>query len=220
VVTPNAPGPAVFARPWFWVLFVGVLFSVPLIKGLGAELPDPLPGMDRAPSEFELSDESGQLVHLSDLAGYLVIATELPLASGSAREYTMKSIRALRRRLRGLGSAVVFVVLCHGGGPDDLSALLDEWTARKPVNVFLLDTDREAMLDLRSEGGSASADWFLLDRHGRLRGAYGVPMLDQPNDERAQAQRLVAVEAETDRLVMDAGQLANWAGSDTPPNEK
>ena len=213
------PGPAFLAKPWFWALFVGVLFCVPLIKGLGAELPEALPGLDRLPSEFELADENGELVSLADLQGYLVVATEMPLASGSGREHTMRTLRSLRRRLRGLGSAVVFVSLCHGGEARDLTALLDKWTARKPVNVFLLDPERQTTADLRHEAGSESADWFLLDRHGRLRGAYGVAPVNQPQnmDAQAEAQRLVAVDAEMDRLVWQAGQLANWAGSDTAP---
>lgn len=214
---PAPRGPGIFARPWFWALFVGTLFSMPLIKGLGAEYPDPLPGMDRTPSQFTLQDEDGKTVSLADLAGYLVVATELPLASGTARDFTMNTMRAVRKRLRGLGSSVVFVVLCHGAGASELSALLDEWTARKPVNVFLLDTDREAMADLRHEGGSQSADWFLLDRHGRIRGVYGVPDADDTGDEQARKRHAKAVDAEMDRMIMDAGQLANWAGSDTAP---
>jgi hypothetical protein len=214
---PAPRGPSFFARPWFWLLFVGTLFSIPLIKGLGAEFPEPLPGLDRAPSQFALLSEDGTTVQLSDLAGYLVVATELPLANGVARQDAMTRMRALRKRLRGLGSSVVFVMLCHGAGAPELTALLDEWSARKPVNVFLLDSDRDAMADLRHEGGSESAEWFLLDRHGRIRGVYGVPAAADPSDERAHTQRLVALEAEMDRLIIDAGQLANWADSDTPP---
>jgi hypothetical protein len=107
-------------------------------------------------------------------------------------------------------------MLSHGGSADELSAVLDEWNVRKPVNAFLLDNDREAMSQLRHEGASASADWFLLDRHGRLRGAYGVGMMNAPESDQDQSQQLVAVEKEMDRLVLDAGQLANWSASDPP----
>jgi len=216
---PDPRGPAFISRPWFWVLFIGSLFTIPLIKGVGADFPAPLPGIDRAPYKFELQDEAGTTVRMSDLAGYLVVATELPLASGSAHQYAMLTMRAIRKRLRGLGSSVVFIMLSHGGGADELSAVLDEWNVRKPVNVFLLDNDREAMSDLRHEGASASADWFLLDRHGRLRGAYGVGMINAPGNDQSQSQQLIAVEKEMDRLVLDAGQLANWSASDPPPEQ-
>jgi peroxiredoxin len=169
--------------------------------------------------EFELPDEHGKLVSLANLAGYLVIVTELPLANGQVRETTMRGVRALRKRLRGLGSTVVFVSLCHGGQAADLTALLDTWTARKPVNVFLLDDERAVMDELRAYGRSPSADWFLIDRHARIRGAYGVEEAEASLVGDALARNTAANRAEVDRLVYQAGQLANWMGSDEANDE-
>lgn len=214
---PPPRGPALVAKPWFWALFVGVLFVLPLIKGLGAEFPDPLPGADGPAMEFALPDEHGELVSLADLQGYLVIVTELPLANGQVRETTMRGLRALRKRLRGLGSTVVFVSLCHGGEASELTQLLDTWTARKPVNVFLLDEDHAVMDELRAYGKSPSADWFLIDRHSRIRGVYGVEEAEASLAGEALERNTTANEAEVDRLVVQAGQLANWMGSDEAP---
>lgn len=195
--SPTAPRPLPWlAKPWFWLLFVGTLFSVPFVKNMNATLPEPLPGMNGAALNFTLPGEDGVEVSLSDLAGHLLVITELPLASGTQTEATFAGIRRLRKRLRGLGSTVAFVVLCHGGSPSMLTQLLDEKVARKPVNVFLLDEDGARRSWLRREAGSQSADFFLLDRHARLRGLYEN------------------TEADIDRMVMHAGQLANWLDSD------
>lgn len=218
----QAPAPparplTLLTRPWFWLLFVGLLFSVPLIKGLGAGYPQPLPGVERARTDFELPDEQGQPVRLADLAGHLVVLTELPLANAVQSGQSMAALQALRKRLRGLGSAVVFVSLAHGADAAALSALLDEWTARKPVNVFLLDDGRAVLERLREEAGSASADFLLYDTHGRLRGVYGLAASDRPMSAQGEAARQALDEAnqtEIDRLVQEAGQLANWAASD------
>lgn len=186
-------------KPWFWLILVGTLFSLPFFKNANAGLPDPLPGIDSAPLEFSLPGEDGRQVALSDLREHLLVITELPLASGTQTEATFAGIRRLRKRLRGLGSMVVYVVLCHGGSPDMLTQLLDAKVARKPVNIFLLDEDGARCSWLRREAGSQSADFFLLDRHARLRGLYEN------------------TEADIDRLVLHAGQLANWAASDPAP---
>ena len=78
---PDSARPlSILARPWFWVIAVGGLWLIPLIKALGAELPDPLPGMDTAPIELVGLTAEGDEVQLSDLAGYLVLARSLSLA--------------------------------------------------------------------------------------------------------------------------------------------
>ena len=186
-------------RPWVWLLLVGTLFSLPLIKSGTNELPPVPPGIDGESLEFHLPDETGTEIALADLAGHLLVITDLPLANGTATEATFEGIIALRKRLRGLGSAVVYVVLCHGGSAAELSALLDEKRARKPVNLFLLDEGRGTAAWLRRTAGSESAAFFLLDTHRRLRGVY-------PGTQRG-----------VDELVHLAGMLANWPEADPAP---
>lgn len=218
-VDPDSPGPAAALLPaaptrpplgligrlvgngWFWALFVGTLVSFPLLKSLDKELPPMPPGEGRQPIDFTLPDETGRMVSLSDLGGHLKVITELPLAESRATQESFDGIRALRKRLRGLASTVVYVVLCHGGDRDTLSALLDERTARKPVNIFLMDEGRATAAWLRREAGSELAAFFLADRHGRIRRAY-------PGTQDG-----------IDRLIYDAGLLANVPEADRPPED-
>jgi hypothetical protein len=192
---------ALLTRPWFWVIFVASLWVVPLIKGLGAEFPDPIPGYDTEALAFELATDEGRRVSLADLRGNLVLVAELPLANAVEAEAAIESLRVRRKRLRGLGSLAVNVMLAHGAGADPLAAAIDENRARKPTNVFLLDEGRATFERLCIEAGHADARILLFDRHGRLRGAYG------------------AGEEELDRCVAATGQLANWSGSDPPIGE-
>ena len=192
---------ALIERPWVWALLVGLMFGVPLIKSLGKDLPPLPPGSDGPSMDFVLPDEHGEPTSLAELAGALRIVTELPLANAVETERAFDGIRALRKRLRGMGMTVFFVVLCHGGNAETLSALLDAKTARKPVNFFLLDAGHEEMDILRQRAGSLGARFFLLDRHGRVRGAYGDSQQD------------------IDDLVHLTGLLGNWPGADPAPDD-
>ncbi len=185
-------------RPIFWVLLIGVLWSLPLIKSLTSEMPDMLPGFDDAPLEFALVDDTGREIAAEDLRGHLLIITEMTLANADAMNATFDDLRGLRKRVRGLGHAALFVVFCHSGKPSDLTTLLDDRKARKPANVFMLDPDRAAFEDVRRQARSRSATFFITDTHGRVRGVYG------------------AEEEDRDRMVGALGLLANWRASDPP----
>lgn len=208
VPAPHVDRPlAVVTRWWFWLGLLLVLWMFPLIKSLGAEFPEPLRGMRGEPIDFELPDEQGELVALHEMRGDLVLIAELPLANRTEAELTLERMRRLRKRMRGLGSGVIYLSLAHGGPVSDLTDLLDAGTERaKPVNAFLMDEDRAIMSWLRREAGSERADVFLLDRHGRVRGIYGR----RPDE-------VLMSDAEVDRLVQETGQLANWVGQDPEP---
>ena len=187
------------ARWWFWALLIGVAFSIPLIKALTSKLPPKLPGLERAPTDAELPDESGAPVTLASLRGRLVVLMPLSLANETEREVAMRDILGLRKRLRGLDQALYVLVLCRGGDAADLSPLLDLHKARKPSNLFVIDEDGAVFDRLCKEAGAPSAAALLLDRHGRVRGAYGE------------------TEAERARLIAETGQIANWVGEDPDP---
>jgi len=189
----------ILSRPWFWALGIAVLFSFPLVKSLTATLPPPLPGQDGPQLSCELPDETGAMVSLESLRGHLVLVSSLPLANATASGETLSGLFRLRKHLRGLDKAVAFVLLCRGDDATALSLLLDERKARKPLNLFLLDAGGDEFTRLCTAAGSPGAEWLLLDRHGRVRGA------------------CTADEASLQALVRDTGLLANWAGQDTAP---
>jgi hypothetical protein len=171
-------------------------FTIPLLKSVGREFPPPLPGRERAALVLSLDDDAGALRQLEELRGRLVLVTALSLANTSELERTFDSQRVVQKRLRSLAPVLGWVVLCSGGGAADVAALLDAKIARRPHHLFLIDEGGSGMARLCAEAGSPSARWLLLDRHGRARGAYGD------------------AEDELDRLVMHAGQLANWPAQD------
>lgn len=193
--TPARPLP-ILTRPWFWILFIGALWLVPLVKSFGAELPEPLPGHDGEPLVLELRELDGRAVSIQDLAGYLLIVSELPMGDARSAEQAIQDWRELKGRLRGLGSAVVHVQIAPESSAEALSELIRVKRARKPNNVFLLDPSGAALRTLVEARGLPSGDLFLVDTHGRWRGSY------------PQAP------AGIDQLVHDAGHLANWPGSD------
>ena len=186
--------------PWAWLLIVAIGFAIPLIKALRAEFPPPLPGMDRPGQDSTLPDDAGASRSLAELRGHIVVVTALTLANSVERDAAFDGLRRLRKRLRGLGTEVAFFTICSGGDAAALGALLDEKKARRPTELYLLDAGGEEFARLARAGGSASAAFLLFDRHGRVRGAYGDS------------------QGELDRLVEQAGQLANWEAQDPAPS--
>ena len=187
---------ALLQRWWFWVVVIGALWSFPLWKSLTARLPPRLPGEDGPSLSASLSDERGGPFELAALRGRVLIVTPLPLAEARARDVTWEELVRLRKRLRGLDQALQYAVLAQGGEAADLLAWLEQHRAPRPELHFGLDADAAVWRRLTGQADAPSAEFLLLDRHGRLRGAYG----GEP--------------ADIERLVEQAGQLANWPGED------
>jgi hypothetical protein len=129
----------------------------------------------------------------------VLVVTALPLAEAIARDVTWERLVRLRKRLRGLDQVLEYVVLAQGGDATDLRGWLEEHRAPRPELHFALDAAGAEAGRLATLAGAPSAEFFLLDRHGRLRGAYA-----------GTAEGI-------DRLVAHAGQLANWTGQDGAP---
>jgi hypothetical protein len=191
----GAPLP-LLQRWWFWVALVGALWTFPLWKSLTAELPPRLPGEDGPSLDLSLPDERGGTLSLSDLRGRLLLVSALPLAEARARDEAWLRLTRLRKRLRSLDPELDLVVLAQGGDASDLVPWLLSLHGPRPGLHFGLDTDGAQMRRLCGQAGAPSAEFVLLDRHGRVRGAYG----GEP--------------PELDRLAEQAGQLANWRGQD------
>lgn len=188
-------------HPLFWVLLIGGLWALPLFRSLNATLPEPLSGYDSTPLSLQAIPTEGGELDLSKLSGHLLILSDLPLANAVTTETSFGELRELHMKLRAMAPLLRYLVYCHGGSKEDLRALLDRKTARKPSHDFLLDHDRAHWEEVRQQAMSPSAHYLLLDRHGRLRGIYGGEA------------------SEVDRLTLEVGQLGNWIGQDPPLGE-
>jgi len=195
------PPLAILTRPWFWVLFVGAFWSIPLFKSIGAEWPEPLAGFERSPEVRQYVLADGRGVSLAELRNQLVIASVLDLSTPESSRRTFEAFRENRSRVRGLSSLVIQLVLVQGADLEGLELFLEEKTARRPNNLYVLDAEGDELLALRRMADSPTATTFLFDRHARLRGFYG------------------GSEAELDRFARETGILANWIGSDPEPGE-
>lgn len=200
---PSQAGRAtsIFARWWFWLIFLVPFWVIPLAKSLQAEYPDPPPGHERSPEAFQLTDVDGRVVSLSDLEGYLVVVVPLSMASEQSTQEDFVRFRELKKRLRGLGSMVVYAVLVDGGEGRHLEALLEKMRARKPNNLFLRDAGGAVHAQLLASAAVPGAELLVLDRHGRIRGASSATL------------------AEGDRFARTLTLLANWSGCDPPLGE-
>ncbi len=192
---------ALLQRWWFWAGLLALLWAFPLLKSLSADLPARLPGEQGPPLDLALPDEQAGTLRLSDLRGRVLVLTELPLAEANARDTTWERLVRLRKRLRGLDQVLHYVVLAQGGDAADLSGWLEQHRAPRPELHFGLDEGGAAAARLGGLARAPSAEFFLIDRHGRIRGAYG------------------GSPPEIDRLVEDAGHLANWSGQDLQPSQ-
>lgn len=194
---------AVITRPWFWFLFIGTLWGVPLVRALSAELPEPVPGHEGPSLEADFLDEYDRRVSYADLGGHLVIVSQLPMGEDAARTRAFTNFIALRKRLRGLSPVVLFAQLADREEGPELTAFLDSRRgSRKPSTIFARDGGGQAFEALKALGKDPLANYFLLDRHARLRGVY-----------RHDAEGI-------ERLVVECGQLANWIGADPVPGEE
>jgi hypothetical protein len=99
---------ALSGRPWFWAAVVGVLFGVPLARGLlQRDPPQAPPLLDPFPS-FALSADEGGEFKAMDLHGRPFIADLLCSDCAEAKE-RLETMRTLQHRTRNLGDAVRLV---------------------------------------------------------------------------------------------------------------
>jgi len=194
-------------HPLTWAALIGLLWGLPLLKSLRATYPEPPAGFDRPAEAFELVDSEGREVALADLAGFLLVVQPLDLADPGGAAAAFDGFRARKKRLRGLGPLVHHLLLVRGGSAEELSRFLDERTARKPSNLFLLDPGGGVWERLAAPGPGApvptveSPTHLVLDRRGRLRGSF-----DGGEASAADLSRLLTL-------------LANWEGCDPPLGE-
>jgi hypothetical protein len=187
-------------HPLAWLALIGTLWGLPLLKSLRATYPEPPPGHERTPESFVLTDSEGRELRRADLEGFLLVVQPLDLREAEEAQAAFERFRARKKRLRGLSSLVHHVLLVDGASPETLGTFLDERTARKPSNLFLLDPGGEVWAALAGEA-APGATHLVLDRRGRLRGGF-----DDSAGGEADLNRLLTL-------------LANWEGCDPPVGE-
>ncbi len=183
----------------FWALFVGLGFTLPLVRSVLRQLPPPPPILGTLPA-FALVDETGRPFTNQNLARRLVIA-EFASPAG-VRDGS--PLARLQTRVRNTGNAVHLVTFVRGeGDPASLEALARgahagawRWTfATGAVDELEAATARNLHAP-----GSLEGKLLLIDGSGRVR------RVASPS------------KTELDLMMRDIGLLANIP--DRPTSEK
>src|SRR5437867_474496 len=142
----------VVGRPIFWIMFLGVIFALPIVRSVRARLPPPLPLLGTI-SDFTLSDQRGERFGSGELRGKVWVAdfiftrcpTECPLLT--------ERMGKIQHRARNLGNAfqlVSFTVDPEWDTPARLDAYARAHRASPRMWAFLsgpYDVIRHAVVD-------------------------------------------------------------------------
>ncbi len=185
--------------PWFWVLFVGVAFALPLVRSVKRALPPAPPVLGTFPA-FSLVDQTGAAVRDADLRGHLVI---LEFTSTRALAGGGSPLSKLQRRVRNTGEVVHLMSFVDTSsslpGDPALLALAKSagagawrWTLAggdvKPLAAATLAAMHAP------EDGTLAGRLLLVDTRGRIR------RIGAPSPE------------EIDLMMRDTGLLVNMEG--------
>lgn len=193
---PQRIAAALTGSPWFWALFVGAAFSLPLVRSVRRALPPAPPVLGTFPA-FALVDQAGNPVREADLRGHLVV---LEFTSADALVAGGSPLAKLQRRVRNTGEAVHLVSFVDATSASPTLASLAKnagagawrWTLAggevRPLEAATLKALHAP------EGGSLAGRLLLLDGRGRMR-RLGAASPD-----------------EIDLLMRDTGLLVNMEG--------
>jgi len=186
--------------PWFWVLFVAAVFTLPLVRSVRRTLPAAPPVLGTFPA-FALVDQAGNPFGGTSLRGHLVVL-EFTSAESLADVRSGgggSPLAKMQRRVRNTGEAVHLVSFVDAAGVSTLSSLAKNagagawrWTLAggdvKPLEAATLKALNAP------EGGTLAGRLLLLDGRGRIR-RLGSPSPD-----------------EIDLMMRDTGLLVNMEG--------
>ncbi|MGZ5428195.1 MAG: hypothetical protein ACXWFS_04235 [Thermoanaerobaculia bacterium] len=186
--------------PWFWALFVGAVFTLPLVRSVRRALPPAPPVLGTFPA-FALVDQAGNPFHETDLLGHLVVLEFTSAdALADARSTGGSPLAKLQRRVRNTGESVHLVSFVDAvPGSGNLATLAKNagagawrWTLAsgdvKPLQAATLKALHAP------EGGTLAGRLLLLDGRGRIR-RLGAPS-----------------PGEIDLMMRDTGLLVNMEG--------
>lgn len=195
----------VAANPFFWLTFIVVMFTWPILRSIQAEreLPRERPILG-AVRNFTLRDQNGDAFASSDLHGRIWVASFIavecePTCVQSRR--VMQAMDEVRRRTRNLGDAirlVTFAVDPERATAEPLLELSTTYRARRGPWRFVSGLParvHDILQDFQIVEGMARTRVALVDGNLRIRGYYDL-----------------ADEAAVGLLLRDVGLLASRGG--------
>ena len=99
---------ALVARPGFWVVLVGILFTLPIVRSVRAKLPPPLPVLGTI-GEFALTDQEGQPFGSVQLKDRVWVADFIFTRCPTACPLLTERMTKVQHRGRNLGPAFALV---------------------------------------------------------------------------------------------------------------
>jgi protein SCO1/2 len=164
-------------RPVFWVVAVGCLFGLPLVRALNRPVPK-MPPVHATVPPWSLTREDGKPFGSTELAGKVYIAARRD-KDGTP---VMKSMVDLSVHMRKLAEAFALVTIAADPSVDTQPAL-KEWADANHVNprrwVLVTGAEpevrklRDALgVNPQPAGFGAVEPMVLIDGRGRVRGTY------------------------------------------------
>ncbi len=188
-------------RPWFWVVMVGSLFALPLVRVFFRD-PPKLPPVRGTVPAFALTRESGLPFGTRELEGKVWVVSRFNLDDATPG---MKTMHDLERHMRKLGDGFMLVSLAVDPARDTTAALAAYASGHKsnPRRWTLLTGPLDQLKQVRSAlmvdpSRLATDPLVLVDAHLRIRGVY-----DAASGTAADAKDTM------DQLMYDAALLVN-----------
>lgn len=220
---PTAAAPAsggaigrLIARPAFWVVLLGALFVLPVVRTFLRRLPPPPPVLSTLPA-FELTDQAGQPFGTRELTGKVWVADFIFTACATACPTLTQQMANIQQRAKQLGPdfhLVSFTVDPERDTPPRLAEYAARFKADPHKWSFLtgpLGKVEAAVIDGFKVGVDRhkTADDFwdivhgehlvLVDRHLNIRGYYELSADG------------------VDKLLAAVGRVVNEGPGDPPP---
>jgi len=155
-------------RWWFWVLAVGALTALPLVRAFLRPMPKMPPVLGALPA-FHLTRESGAAFSSVDLHTRVWVAARF----GDESATSMKAMHELEKHMRKLAEAFELVSVADPGtSPGTLAA----WATEHKVNPrrwVALAGDTRPLRDALELDGAADR-LVLVDARGRIRGRWDL----------------------------------------------
>src|ERR1700683_5234556 len=124
----------------FWVVFVGVLFALPIGRSLARTLP-PAPPVLGEVRPFELQDQYGHVVGSQQLVGHVWVVAQLPPEGAITHDMAVETIRTVIHRTKNLGTLFHMVTLPEDdaavASDDDRRALVEKYCSSSQLWSFL-----------------------------------------------------------------------------------